>query len=129
MSPQPGCPDPIEVNLLDSLSNCNVPLSSERETFQQNYIRYLVIRFYVPFTDKCSHLRSVEFFVESMLNNANNTAFVAEKCESFQFSFSGSTCGLFSKTTVNYMGIYVDASSSGNFFLRTNAESPYNRNK
>lgn len=101
-NPQPGCPTPVQVSLIDQLAG-NIPL--------QNY---------------CSHHRSVEFFIESIVQNPSKTAFPSVKCSSTQSSTTGSVCTAFNTAVTNLMGFYATKTNTGNFFLKTNVASPYN---
>lgn len=77
------------------------------------------------FTDACSHGRSVALMIESIIMNPSKTAFSAMKCTSVQLLSLGNWCLQFSNTTVNFLGLYATKTPSGNFFLKTNAASPY----
>lgn len=75
--------------------------------------------------DYCSHMRSIELFVESMLTKPNQKAFPAVRCAYTTEDRSTYECLKFSKT-INYMGFYAAKSPVGKFYLKTNLTAPYN---
>lgn len=72
------------------------------------------------FVDLCSHERSHQLFTEA-LKNANG--FVSTLCESYE-NFKSRLCDFGSKLPLG--GREVDY-SKGNYFLVTNARSPYSK--
>lgn len=56
------------------------------------------------------------------MQNPSKT-FPAVKCESWA-AFKKNNC---TRGQINWMGIYADPDQSGNFYLQTNSESPFDR--
>ncbi|XP_071052469.1 pancreatic triacylglycerol lipase-like isoform X1 [Onthophagus taurus] len=65
----------------------------------------------------CGHNRAPTYYVESI----NSNGFVAAKCENWSTFTSGSCDG----NEKVIMGAYTPSSSSGDYYLRTNSQSPF----
>ncbi|KAJ2938930.1 hypothetical protein O0L34_g17741 [Tuta absoluta] len=65
----------------------------------------------------CSHGRSWQYLVESVVNPE---AFPAVKCASWE-DFKKGTC----ENEISYMGLPAEPGTTGNYYLQTDAESPY----
>ncbi|KAJ8974934.1 hypothetical protein NQ317_012914 [Molorchus minor] len=65
----------------------------------------------------CAHQRSFEYFAESIKNGT----FLAERCLNFVEYYSGACNG--EKSLMG--GYYVDKRASGNYYLKTNDQSPF----
>ncbi|CAH1106054.1 unnamed protein product [Psylliodes chrysocephalus] len=70
---------------------------------------------------QCSHLKSIEFYAESLLTGN----FKAKKCDSYK-DFKKGKCD---NGEVSYLGEYnVDKRANGTYFLQTNDHPPYAKN-
>lgn len=75
---------------------------------------------FISFLASCSHGRSVEFFVEAVENSKD---FISRQCFSYLIYLSG-TCNNNKQVT---LGADLTLEDKGNYYLRTNAESPYSK--
>ncbi|XP_050501031.1 pancreatic lipase-related protein 3-like, partial [Diabrotica virgifera virgifera] len=72
----------------------------------------------------CSHWRSYQFFAESVVNPQ---AFAnAVPCTSWK-DYTAGRCRNFENGPPTRMGLYVDFEARGNYYLRTNPESPFSQ--
>ncbi|XP_032689477.1 pancreatic triacylglycerol lipase-like [Odontomachus brunneus] len=71
-------------------------------------------------TQSCSHFRSHQFFIESIVRP---DAFVAVQCPNWM-DFQLSKCG---SNTTAVMGEFVSTDAQGTFYLETNAQSPFGK--
>lgn len=69
----------------------------------------------------CSHSRAIHFFIESINTPCKFTAF---HCKSY-LSFYTGACDKSCKNGCNRMGYHASKTSTGTFFLKTNAAAPY----
>ncbi|XP_018569957.1 lipase member H-like [Anoplophora glabripennis] len=71
----------------------------------------------------CSHWRSYQFFAESVINPY---AFAdAVSCDNWEDYTSGKCSP--EERPISRMGLYVDWRARGNYYLRTNTESPFSK--
>ncbi|KAJ8976338.1 hypothetical protein NQ317_009790, partial [Molorchus minor] len=71
----------------------------------------------------CSHWRSYQFYAESVINPK---AFAdAVQCSSWK-DYKKGACNPLQRPSTR-MGLYVDPSSRGNYYLTTNSQSPFSR--
>ncbi|XP_049820579.1 pancreatic lipase-related protein 3-like [Aethina tumida] len=68
----------------------------------------------------CSHWRSYQFYAESVVDDR---AFWAVSCANWD-DYAAGNCNSEERHATR-MGLYIDYSSQGNYFLRTNPESPF----
>lgn len=68
----------------------------------------------------CSHSRSWMYFAESVYPTENK--FYARKCRNFTH-FENNTC--YKNEPIQLVGLDINASLTGNFYLQTNDEFPY----
>lgn len=76
-------------------------------------------------SDLCSHLRSVEYFAESV-KAQSASKFIGLLCGSWRF-FSNLNCLGFKYKPTNRMGIDADRNQPGKFYLQTNNKPAYSR--
>lgn len=75
--------------------------------------------------DFCSHRRSWAYYAESVRSVKQKT-FNCVKCKSWN-DFKNNSCEKVSDNFDAFMGIDADPRMSGDYFLQTNADEPFNR--
>ena len=76
-------------------------------------------------SDFCSHRRSWHFYSESV-RAVDQQTFRAVLCASWK-DFIENNCPENETMTQDYMGYYASDNLTGDYFLQTNQESPFNR--
>ncbi|CAH0702581.1 unnamed protein product [Spodoptera exigua] len=66
----------------------------------------------------CSHLRAVQFWIENIINNCTIIGNLASSAEAWVLSNG-------TPNNLTCLGYNVSQSANGNYYFRTNAESPY----
>ncbi|KAH9629708.1 hypothetical protein HF086_001521 [Spodoptera exigua] len=66
----------------------------------------------------CSHLRAVQFWIENIINNCTIIGNLASSAEAWVLSDG-------TPNNLTCLGYNVSQSANGNYYFRTNAESPY----
>jgi len=77
-------------------------------------------------SERCSHRRAVDFFLESILAQKNGNTFLAWRCDSWDKFKAGECCDLSEREAIMGQGSFKGR--EGKYMLNVNATEPYSMN-